>query len=399
MPYHRSDDLWPPLALLVLGLLVPGLLWAIAGEFIGLYLSPIELTLVSIVGYGLLAWFLIDRGTLDRTSYVLVSLIWPWPLLFCVLLLLLLLHRGEQIPRGPLANIFRTVTTDWPGSLIGYGALYTATGIVVFLISRRYDDWLRSGDRLPSPSRLIPALVAVVILIALVTIGVNTVTSQSTSIDHLGPGTKGYHDPTFNVTVGGPTQELRLSVTAPNGTTVTKRVSRSKMQGGSGTISVPLDYDDSGTPGELPVQDGTYHVQVTSLAGIVVDTATFEAEDAVSGSLSVVQNANDTGSWPDDPFVYTERNASDDSLAFWIANEGAFHAEMTVLLRIPADPIIFDHIPMPPGERHGVVFRLAPDTRNSVRAKTNGTVTAELYPSAHGENPIATTRVRVPSND
>ncbi|MDX1745164.1 MAG: hypothetical protein R3324_04440 [Halobacteriales archaeon] len=395
MPYHRSDDLWAPLALLSLGLILPGLLWAVYHEFIGLYLSAIELTLISTVGYGLLSWYLIDRGTVDRLSYLLVSLIWPWPLLFGVLFLLLLLNRGEQIPRGPLASTFRTVTTGWPGSIFGYGAVFSATGIAVAVISRRYDERFLPAARFPSPSRLIPAIVGAVVVIAVVTAGANAITSQTASIRDVSPGTMDYHDPTLNVTVVGPVDELRVTVIAPDGSAVTKRLPRARMRGGSGTVPFELDYDDSYTPAEVPVSDGTYHVRLASLAGLVVDTASFDAGASAGGSLSVVPLTDETGPWADEPFVYTERNASERTVALTVTNDGAFHARMTLVIRVPDDPVVFDGVPMPPGERQRVVFKLAPQTVGTIREKTGGTVTIELYNSVHQDEPLATARATI----
>ena len=396
MPYRRSDDLWAPLALLSLGLLLPGLLWVLAGDLIALYGSAVELTLVVTAGYALLAWYLIDRGRVDRTSFLLVSLIWPWPLVFGILLLVLLLNQGEQIARGPLATIFRAITSDWPGSLIGYAAVFAATGIVVFLVSRRYGAAARTDDRLPSPSRLLPGIVAVVVLLAVIATGVNAVTTQSSAIEHVGPGTGDYHDPTFNVTVAGPAAEHRVTVTAPDGARVTTRLARDDMRGGSGTVAIELDFGGSLGPQELPVRDGTYRVRVTSLAGLTVDTATFEAGPAIGGSLTVVPTTNDTLPGIDDPFVYSRPDVGDTWLGFVITNEGAFHAEMSLVIDVPDDPIVVDRIPVGPGERRGVVVQLAPDTVISIRAKTGGPVPVDLYASGYRDEPVASTTVTVP---
>jgi len=396
MPYRRSDDLWAPLALLSLGLLLPGLLWALAADLIALYGSAVALTIVVTIGYALTAWYLIDRDRIDRTSFLLVSLIWPWPLLFGLLVLVLLLNQGEQIARGPLANVFRAVTTDWPGSLIGYGAVYAGTGVAVFLASRRYERQARTADRLPSPSRFIPAIVAVAVLIAVVATGANAVTTRSASIEAVGPGTVDFHDPTFNVSISGPAAEYRVTVTAPGGPSVTTRLSRADMRGGSGTVAIDLDYGGSVAPHELPVRDGTYRVRLTSLAGLTVDTARFDASDAIGGSIAVVEPTDGTIPGIDDPFVYSRPDAAETRLGFEITNEGAFHAEMVIVIDVPDDPVVVDRIPVAPGERRGVIVELPPDTVITTRAKTDGTVPVHLYASGYQDEPVASTTVTVP---
>ncbi len=397
MPYKTSEDLWPPLALLVAGLLAPGLCWAVAGDLLSLYLSAVELTLLVAVGYGLVAWFLIDSGSIDQTSFLLVSLIWPWPLLFGVLILLLLFNQGEQIMRGPVADIFRELTADWPGSIFGYAAVYAGTGVAVFGLSRRYDRLARTAARLPAPIRLVPAIVALVVLLALVGAGANAVTTSAASIEHVGPGTGNYHDPTFNVSVAGPSAEYRVTVTPPDGATVTTRLSRGVMREGSGRVAIELDYDDSFTPAELPVRDGEYRVRVTSLAGLTVDTATFEADNAAGGSLRTVSLANGTPPWIDDPYSYVESRSGDVRLGFAVTNEGAFHAKMDLVVAVPDDPIVVERILVAPGERRGVVIRLAPDTVDRIQARTDGSITAELYVSGSHDEPAATVELTLPA--
>jgi hypothetical protein len=395
MPYRRSDDLWAPLALLSLGLLFPGVLWALSGDLIALYASAIELTIVVTTGYALLAWYLIDRGRVDRTSFLLVSLIWPWPLLIGLLMLVLLLNQGEQIARGPLADVFRAITADWPGSIFGYGAVFAGAGIGIYLLTHRYHELARTNDRLPSPSRLLPAIVAVVVLLAVVATGANAVVTRSASIDGVGPGTRGYHDPTFNVSVDGPPAEYRVTVTAPDGTSRTARLSRQDMRGGSGTVAIELEYADAIGPDELPVRDGTYRVRVSALGGTTVDTATFEADDAVGGSLEAVP-VDETHVDGHEPYTYYQVRTGGSRVGFVITNDGAFHAEMSLLIRIPDDPVVFDDIPMAPGERRGVVFRLDPETVISARAKTGGRVTVELYASGYRDEALGRTTVTIP---
>lgn len=101
----------------------------------------------------------------------------------------------------------------------------------------------------------------------------------------------------------------------------------------------------------------------SSLAGVTVDTTTFEASDAADGSLAVVPMTNNTQPWSDEPYVYTERNAGDTQLGFTITNEGAFHAELTLIIRIFEDPIVFEDTPLRPASAV-VLSSGSPQTRS-----------------------------------
>lgn len=396
MPYRTSEDLWPPLGLLVLGMVAPGLAVLVAGDLLALYLSMTDLTLLVAAGYGLLAWVAIDRAWIDDTSYLLVSLIFPWPLVVGVLFVVVLLNQGEAIPRGPLADVFRALTTDWPGSMFGYAAVFAGAGVGSVLLSRGYRRRADRDDRLPSATGLVSGMVAILVVLGVGLAGANAIATAGATVDHVGPGTAHFRDPALNVTVAGPTAELRVTAMAPDGTRVTTRLPRAAMRGGAGTVAIPIDYDGAVGPDELPVRDGRYRVQVTSLAGLPVATATFDAGDAAAASLSGVATANGTLPWASPPPVKYGRGAGDTRLGLAVTNDGAFHAEMSLTVQLPDDDIVVDRVFLAPGERAGVVIGLDPASVRAVRDRADGRVRIELYVSATADEPETAVEVVLP---
>lgn len=396
MPLRSSDDLWPPLGLLVVGMIAPGIVGATGGELLTLYVSAGQLIVAVAVAYGLLAWALIDRGAVDRTSFLLVSVIWPWILLVGTLLGLLLVNRNEPIPQGPAADVFRFLTTGWPG-FFGYGAVFAVAGIAVVLVSRRYDRWAADDGRLPDPERLIAGTVGLVILVAVAVVGLNAASTGSAAVERVAPGTDYFQDPTLNVTVAGPAAELRVTAVAPDGTRVTKRLSRAAMRGGTETVAFPVEYDPDPSPGVLPVQDGRYRVRVVSLAGVPVDSATYRTGDAVDVSVGAVATTNETRPWSDSPPVVYERGSGNTTVGIAVTNQGAFHGAFSLTVGGGGDTLVVDRVFIEAGERVGVVLLLSADEVRSIRRSGDDMVAVTVYPMTAPEDPVASVRIRLPS--
>ena len=168
------------------------------------------------------------------------------------------------------------------------------------------------------------------------------------------------------------------------------------MADGTETVAVPLDVHASHGPHELPVGDGVYHVRLTSLAGATVDTATFRTDDATSASLSGIVTSNGSLPWRSPPEVVAARGEGETRLGLTIANEGAFHAEMAVAVRIPADTVWIDRVPIAPGQRARVVVKLPAAAVRSVQTAGGGSVTVELFVSSTAEEPEATIDLTLP---
>lgn len=397
MPPRSSDDLWRPLALLALGMLAPGLVLAAAADLVSMYASAGQLVVAVAVAYGLVAWLLVERAVIDRMSFLLVSLVWPWLLLFGLLFTLLLLNEGEQIPQGPAADVFRSLTSGWPG-FFGYAAVFAVAGLAAVGLSGRYRALTRRDPRVPEPRRVIVGL-ALLVGGLLVVIGtVNAATATAASVTSVGPGTQTFEEPTLNVSVEGPAAELRVTAVAPDGTRATQRLSRAEMRGGVGRVAFPITYDDSPRSGVLPARPGVYRVRVTALAGLTVDTGTFSAEAGAAASMTAVTTANGTLPWEERPERVYERGAGETKLGLTIVNEGAFPAELALTVDVPGGPIDVRRVFLTAGQRAGVVVSLPAETVRAVRTDSGGTVTVTLFYAGHEAEPVTSVEVELPGD-
>lgn len=138
-----DDTVRAAISLITAGMLLPALPVALAGEWLvtafsyGTFLTAIG------VGFGLVAFAVVEKLDLDRATFVFMTVVWPWIMGFGGLLGVLLLNEGEQIPRGPVADIFHTLTGDpmvWGTAagefeLFGYGATYMIAGLSGVVLS------------------------------------------------------------------------------------------------------------------------------------------------------------------------------------------------------------------------------------------------------------------------
>lgn len=394
MPVRSSEDLWPPLAVLVLGMLAPAIAIVAGEELLTLYVSTDLLVGLFGVGYGLVAWYLIERRVVDRTSFLLVSVVWPWLLIIGLLFALLLLNQGEQIPLGPLADVFNALTYGWPG-VLGYGGVFAVAGIAAVGLSKWYRGRASRDDRVPEPRRVVIGIGVVVAILAIAIAGVNAAVAADAAIADVSPGTLEFQDPAFNVTVEGPVAELRVSVVAPDGTSRTRRLARADMRDGSATASFGIEYGEP-HPGVLPMRSGVYRVQVTSLAGLAVDSTTYRAPTGAEASLSAVATANGTLPWNDPPDDLYGRGSGDTKLGFTVVNHGDFHARLGLGVTLPNDTVTVHGIFIAPGDRAGVVISLDEETARAVRTQQDGSVTARLFLTGPATEPEATVEIELP---
>lgn len=127
--------------IITLGMMIPAFPVALAGDLVVASLSyRVFLGLVA-VAYGVIVVVLLDWLSLDRLTFIFTSLVWPWIVFFTTLFGILILNEGEQIPRGPIANIVRTLYgnhwiwgTETPGQ-VDYAAVFMITGIIAVAIS------------------------------------------------------------------------------------------------------------------------------------------------------------------------------------------------------------------------------------------------------------------------
>ncbi|MFB6205380.1 MAG: hypothetical protein ABEJ05_02475 [Haloglomus sp.] len=140
--------------IITVGMVVPALPIALAGDLIVASLSYRAFLGTLAVGYGAAVVVLLEWLSLDRPTFTFASLVWPWVVFLAALLVVLLLNDGEQIPRGPIADVVRTLYGNaWIWGQEGvvpfeYGAAFTIAGVgAVALSSRLQRGGLRPAEQ------------------------------------------------------------------------------------------------------------------------------------------------------------------------------------------------------------------------------------------------------------
>lgn len=132
-------------AILAAGTLTPALVVAVAPEPAALPVSGRGVVLVVAAAFGLASWLLIERLGLDHVDFLTASFVTPWLVLLAGTFLVLFLNRGEQIPRGPAADVFRFLIGPTADFFV-YGAAFVLAGTVAVGLSKRSSGRSRSAS-------------------------------------------------------------------------------------------------------------------------------------------------------------------------------------------------------------------------------------------------------------
>lgn len=393
MPVHQDEDFPVAFAILVAGMVAPAFVVAAGRQLLTLYVNSLQFVTVAAVVFGLIAWILIERLELDRTTFSLVAIAIPWPVLFTALIGFLLLHRGQQIPQGLLADVFRFLIGDVEG-FFAYGALFTIAGVGAAGVSRLVEARAEYDGRLVATG-----VGLVVVLVVVLTLGANLAIADSVTITSVEPELDTYERPTLEVTLDGVPAELRLTAVAPDDTSVTKRLTRAEMRGTPVRIAVPIQPDRPPSHGTLPALAGTYRVRVVSLAGVTVDTATFTATSGTNVSLLDTQVGKGTPTWRAPPDREIDAARHDTTVGVLVENGGSFYTQISVAVGTPDDVrrTTIRDVTAAPGERLGIVLSVSPETVEAIRAETGGTATIGVYVGDPYGDPVAAVTVELPS--
>lgn len=275
-PSDAREHEFPSIAALFFaGMFVPFVVALRSHEILSMYVSGDQFAVLSAAVFGVVVWLLIARFDLDRMDLVFASLTLPW--FFSILLVLLV--------GVPLDVEMRYVLSDFD-SLLVYASAFTVAGVTVAALHRGGERLSGAYDWMPSPGTLAVVVAAGVVATVVVGGAVAHVTANSASVSNVEQVTLDRETPGLNVTVEGERTELRLTVTAPDNSTKTQRISHSDMADGEATVSIEdWQFDAS------ELQAGTYHVEVTAISGATVDTASYDIETAATPSLLAADTA------------------------------------------------------------------------------------------------------------
>lgn len=390
MPSDPNEDLPEAVALFLVGMAVPIVAVVPARELLALYLSGTVYTALAAAAFAVVAWTLLEERNLDRPNFAVASVVGPF-LFFVAIIVYGVLTKGYADP-------FQYLFAD--GGYMGYPAAFGAAGFLAVALSKRFRSLTAREPRVPR-ARTVAAGVAVAAAVALALgLGANLVAASAVSVTSVDSGVETMLDPALNVTLEGGPADVRVRVTAPDGTTVRKRLPRAETGDEPTTVPFRVWFDDSPPPGRLPAQAGTYRVEVVALSGVTVDSATFEAEGG--GAVSIAKTAAGSGDlpWNRSADVVVGNARHDTGVGVVVANRGAFHTRLDVTLETP-DGLENHHARAffaEPGARVVVVFRVPDDAAETIRAEHGGRVTVAVSREFSGDR-VATTEVELPARD
>lgn len=142
MDREAEDDFITSVSIVVMGMLVPPVMVSLASDPAALPVSGWGIIISVSVGFGFVSWTIIDWVSLDRVNFLTASIVVPWVFLIAIIYLVLFLNRDEQIPRGPLADIFRFLIGPDAGFFV-YGAAFMLAGVMAVGLSELFRS--RSG--------------------------------------------------------------------------------------------------------------------------------------------------------------------------------------------------------------------------------------------------------------
>jgi hypothetical protein len=378
-----NRDLGVAAGLVLLGAVVPLLVDLLAHDLLALYLPGMAGVAVAAVGVGFCLWLVVEWRDLDRPNVAVAAVLVP-AALFAAVPVLGAAGLFAHVP-DHLYVSFEAVFGYFGGiALGGLGAV----GLSVALERR---------DSVPDPRRVATgAAVVFVVGLALVA-GVNFAAASSATVTSMEAGLAPVSDPALNVTVEGASAEMRVTVVGPTGASVTERVSRDDLEDGRTTVSARLWNDETPPDGYLAKANGTYRVRVTTLAGVTVDRATFEADPGVALRVVETDSARGELDWNrSDPGSQHEVR-----VGVAVTNDGAFHTSAEASVAVPGearDPRSGTYY-FAPGETEAVVVGIPEEAVERLRDEGSETVTVTVWQSRHRDRLLVTVEVPLPDEE
>lgn len=384
-----EDDFLPAAGLVALGMLLPIPIVVAGRRVLPLYLSGTSLTVLVAATFGLLAWTVLERTGLDRPSLAVAAVVVPGSSIFLVPLVVFII--------GAESSVRRHLLWDVP-DLFVYAGAFAAAGLGAVALSWAAHRWQQRSARSLAPRRVVVAVWLLLVASVVVGAGAIHLAAADTTVGSATPGLADGRDPALVTRLDGAPAELRLTVTAPDGTRVVRRVRPSAFAEGGVTVAIPVVDDPTPPPGRLPVAVGTYRVRVVSPIGVTLDTARFTLEERPRIAIVAAEAVTSPADWSHPglatPTVLPDRRVY---VGVLVGQEGgAFptRPRVTVLAGDRtigrAEPLV---TPTFPGR---LIVPLTDPVVEDVRAAHGGTVRVRVGPE---EDPIAVTTLTLPPTD
>lgn len=370
---RTDEDLATIVTVIYLGMAVPVVFALQFHDLLDLYLTGLQFTLLGAFVYGVVFWHLIARNSLDRVNVVLASVVFP------VLGAMVILFIGVSMT--DLHDGFRYLFAGF-GDLFGYAVIFGLAGSLAAIIDLAFERHDLTPNQGPSSQTASLVLIALLLLGIIAGGTIGHVTARTAEVTAVAPDTTDHGRPVLNVTVDGGPAELRLTVTAPDDSTTTHRITRTELRGGS--VTIPIEFWEFDAP-EPPA--GTYHVKLTSVPGMTVDTASHTIETAPTPSLVDSASAPPGDEFelglPADAIVYGPKYDDETRVAVVLQNEGGVAARFYVRIYTDDERIKSREIPLEPGQHGANIFELSDDEVDRIHENADGTVSIEIVYGDH----------------
>lgn len=370
---NANDDLLSIVVLFLAGMAVPVAFALLFHDVLSLYLTGRRFVHLSAVAFGLLAWIVLAAIDPDRVNFLLASIVVPGLVAVGVLFLLISVG-GDHAQPGGLRYLLSDVE-----DLAAYAGSYVIAGVAALAVQRGTERLSRRYDRVPAPGVLAFGLAALAVSGVVIGGAALTVEASSASVSDVESGSVDRLYSVLNVTVDGQPAELRLVVTDPDGTEHVRRLHRSGVENGTRTVSLPF-HDLGGPP-----RAGAYRVELVTVSGVRVDSATFAVETAPSPSIRTVEAVGpgedlDLDLPPGSTELRPSPGLSDDDtrVGVVVENGGDVADRFHVRLLIAEDRVASRDLLVTPDRPAGNVIAVPPDDVERLHEEANGTLTVEV---------------------
>lgn len=383
MPHRSSHPLHREAAVVLVGLLVPTIVAAVALDFLAMYLDGAAFTYVVAALFALAAWYCIERWSLDRVNVVVAAVLVPAVFFFVVPLVIVL--AGDSV-----RTLVRFLVSDFEG-LFRYLVSFSLAGILAAGVSREVGAAAERDGRVPEPTKVVQLVAAVLLVSAILFAGVNHVTASAATISTVGPDAGLRGDQGLNVTVTDSTADLRITAVAPDGTRVTKRLPRTGPGNVTRYVRYELQFDETPPAERLPVLAGTYRVTVKTLLGVPVETETYTVDSVSKPTFARAAVVSGAVEWTEKPeHVIRSFPEAETKVVVVLASDASLSYPVELTVETPAGERVDLHysreLTIPPGERTALVLSIPPDVAGEIRAEHNGVVNIVLeYPDGTSE--------------
>lgn len=359
------------IALFAVGMAVPVVVALPIHDVLSLYLTGRQFTYVSALTFGLVAWLVLSMLEFDRVNFVVGSIVLPWVVVF-VVLIPVGIASGSDL--GVFWYLFQSIE-----HLGIYAAAYMGAGLGAVALHRATERFTAASNWAPEPQRLTLGFLVIVVGVALAVTGGLHLMAMSASLSDVESGVEFRTWPSLNVTVDSEPTELRLTVTAPDESTYTQRISRGALSDGTATIPVAFHRL------QTDPQAGTYHIEVTAISGLTVDTATYTVDEPPTPALVAVETAGPGETLhldlpPGSRLLRPSPTDSETRVGVIIENQGDIVDRFSIRLQVDGERIASSTMPLEPSQQGGSVLPISEEDIERIHEEGER-LTVEVGPS------------------